>query len=83
MEKVILNEQLNVCFNGETKIVTFYFKYPVWLPVSKQDAIDTYDLRDEGDKIRINYLKKSTHVFTVTVPASNISCVTMEPVRHV
>ena len=83
MEKVILNEQTNVRFNGETKIVTFYFKYPVWLPVSKQDAIDTYDLRDEGGKIRINYLKKSTHVFTVTIPVSNISCATWEPVRHV
>ena len=83
MEKVILNEQTNVRFNGETKIVTFYFKYPVMLPAPEQDAIDAYDLRDEGDKIRINYLKKSTHVFIVTVPTSNISCVTMEPVRHV
>lgn len=82
--KVITTAHTNVRFTGDDRIVTVYFNSPVYLPVTEQEAVERYEMNDEHPtKMLIEYFKKSTLVFVVVIPRSNITCITMEPVRRV
>lgn len=84
MAKVTVSSHTNVRFTGTDKIVSVYFQSPVYLPITEQDTVERYEM-DDNDPLRvtIEYFKGSTLVFVVNIPRSNISCITLEPIRRV